>query len=95
MSSPAVAWEIPRIIRDLDKMSTAEGSGGSDGSGGVLKLPQLKRSRGVHRRAPPDWQQLATQQADGPLEVAQATWGFINLCRKILTELDAQKTTTT
>ena len=30
-------------------MSTADAPGGSDGSGGVQKLTQLKRSRGVHR----------------------------------------------
>ena len=29
-------------------MSTADGSGGSDGSGGEMKLPQLKQSREAH-----------------------------------------------
>ena len=67
-------------------MSTAESSGGS---GGGLKLPQLKRSRGAHRgvftrRA------KAIQQAGGPLEDVQATLEFLIDRRKMMSELDAQ-----
>ena len=70
-------------------MSTADGSGGSDGSGGEMKLPQLKRSRGAHRgvfkrRA------AAIRQAGGPLEDVQATLEFLIDRRKMLTELDSQ-----
>ena len=69
--------------------STADGSGGSDGSGGEMKLPQLKRSRGAHRgvftrRA------AAIRQAGGPLEDVQATLQFLIDHRKMLTELDSQ-----
>ena len=89
MSSPAVAWELPRSIGDLDVMSTAHGSRGSDGSGGEMKLPQLKRSRGSHRgvftrRA------TAIPQAVGALEDVQATLEFPIDRRKMLTELDSQ-----
>ena len=49
LSSPIEAWELPKTIRDLDVMSTAEGSEVSDGSGDVLNLPQLKRSGRAHR----------------------------------------------
>ena len=70
-------------------MSTADGSGGSDGSGGEMRLPQLKRSRGAHRgvftrRA------AAIRQAGGPLEDVLATLEFLIDCRKVLTELDSQ-----
>ena len=70
-------------------MSTAVGSGGSDGSGGEMKLPQLKRLRGAHRdvftrRAAAIW------QAGGPLEDVQATLEFLIDRRKMLTELDSQ-----
>ena len=70
-------------------MSTADGSGGSDGSGSEMKLPQLKRSRGAHRgvftrRA------AAIRQAGGPLEDVQATLEFLIDRRKMLTELDSQ-----
>ena len=70
-------------------MSTEDGSGGSDGSGCEMKLPQLKRSRGAHRgvftrRA------AAIRQAGGPLEDVQATLEFLINRRKMLTELDSQ-----
>ena len=70
-------------------MSTADGSGGSDGSGGETKLPQLNRSRGAHcgvftRRA------TAIRQAGGPFEDVQATLEFLIDRRKMLTELDSQ-----
>ena len=70
-------------------MSTADGSGGSHGSGGVMKLPQFKRSRGAHRGA---FTRRATaiQQAGGPLEDIEATLEFLINCRKMLSELDAQ-----
>ena len=63
-------------------MSRADGSGGSDGSDGEMKLPQLKRLRWAHRgvltrRA------TAFRQAGGALEDVQATLEF-------LTELDSQ-----
>ena len=70
-------------------MSTADAPGGSDGSGGVQKLAQLKRSRGAHRgvftrRA------TAIRQAGGALEEVQATLEFLIDRRKMLTELDSQ-----
>ena len=70
-------------------MSTADTPGGSDGSGGVQKLAQLKRSRGAHRgvltrRA------TAIRQAGGALEDVQATLEFLIDRRKMLTELDSQ-----
>ena len=70
-------------------MSTADGPGSSDDSGGVMKLPQLKRSRGAHcddftRRA------TAIRQAGGPLEDVQVTLDFLIDRRKMLTELDSQ-----
>ena len=70
-------------------MSTADAPGGSDGSGGVQKLAQLKRSRGAHRgvltrRA------TAIRQAGGALEDVQATLEFLIDRRKMLTELDSQ-----
>ena len=70
-------------------ISTADGSGGSDGSGGEMKLPHLKRSRGAHRgvftrRA------AAIPQAGGPLDDVQATLEFLIDRRKMLTELDSQ-----
>ena len=70
-------------------MSTADAPGGSDGSGGVQKLSQLKRSRGAHRgvltrRATAIW------QAGGALEEVQVTLEFLIDCRKMLTELDLQ-----
>ena len=70
-------------------MSTEDGPGSSDNSGGVMKLPQLKRSRGAHcdvftRRA------TAIPQAGGPLEDVQATLEFLIDRRKMLTELDSQ-----
>ena len=70
-------------------MSTAEGSGIADGSGGVQKWPQLKRSRGsqrsvLTRRA------AAIRQAAGALEDVQATLEFLIDRRKMLTELDSQ-----
>ena len=72
LSSPVLASELPQNIGNLDVMSTADGSGGSDESGGEMKLPQLKRSRGAHRgvftrRA------TAIRQAGGPLGDVQAT----------------------
>ena len=68
-------------------MSTADGSGGSDGYGGEMKLPQLERSRGSHhgiltRRA------TAIRQARGSLEDVQATLEFLIDRRKMLTEDD-------
>ena len=70
-------------------MSTADGSGGSDGSGGEMKLPQLKRSRGAHRG---DFTRRAAaiRQAGGPLEDVQATLEFLIDRRKMLTELDSR-----
>ena len=70
-------------------MSTADAPGGSDGSGGVQKLAQLKRSRGAHRgvftrRA------TAIRQAGGALEEVQATLEFLIDRRKMLTELDSK-----
>ena len=70
-------------------MSTADGPGDSDGSGGVQKLAQLKRSRGAHRgvltrRA------TAIRQAGGAVEDVQATLEFPIDRRKMLTELDSQ-----
>ena len=70
-------------------MSTAVGSGGSHSSGGEMKVPQLKRSRGAHRgiftrRA------TAIQQTGGALEDVQATLEFLIDRRKMLTELDSQ-----
>ena len=70
-------------------MSTTDAPGGSDGSGGVQKLAQWKRSRGAHRgvltrRA------TAIRQAGGALEDVQATLEFLIDRRKMLTELDSQ-----
>ena len=70
-------------------MSTADGLGGSDGSGGEMKLPQPERSRRAHRgvftrRA------TAIRQAGGPLEDVQATLKFLIDRCKMLTELDSQ-----
>ena len=70
-------------------MSTADGPGSADDSGGVLKLPQLKRSRRDHRgvltrRA------SAIRHADGALKDVQATLEFLFDRRKVLTELDSQ-----
>ena len=70
-------------------MSTADNPGDSDGSGGVQKLAQLKRSRGAQRgvltrRA------TAIRQAGGALEDVQATLDFLIDRRKMLTELDSQ-----
>ena len=70
-------------------MSTADAPGRSDGSGGVQKLAQLKRSRGAHRgvltrRA------TAIRQAGGALEDVQATLEFLIDRRKMLTELNSQ-----
>ena len=70
-------------------MSTADAPGGSDGSGSVQKLAQLKQSRGAHRgvltrRA------TAIRQAGGALEDVQATLEFLIDRRKMLTELDSQ-----
>ena len=70
-------------------MSTTDAPGGSDGSGGVQKLAQLKRSRGalrgvLTRRA------TAIRQAGGALEDVQATLEFLIDRRKMLTELDSQ-----
>ena len=67
-------------------MSTAHGSGGSDDSGGEMKLPQLNRSRGAHRgvftrRA------TAIRQAVGALEDVQATLEFLIDRRKMLTDM--------
>ena len=69
-------------------LSTADGPGSSDDSGGVLKLPQLKRPRGAHRgvltrRA------SAIRQAGGALGDVQATLEFLIDRRKMLT-LDSQ-----
>ena len=68
-------------------MSIADGSGCSDSSGGEIKVPQLKRSRGAYpgnvtRRA------SAIGQAGGALEDVQDTLEFLNDRRKLLTELD-------
>ena len=70
-------------------MSTADVPGSSDNSGGVMKLPQLDRSRGAHlgvftRRA------TAMRQAGGPLEGVQAILEFLIDRRKMLTELESQ-----
>ena len=70
-------------------MLTADGSGGSSGSGGEMKLPQLKRSKGAHcgvltRRA------TEIRQAGGALEEVQATLDFLIDRRKLLTEFDSQ-----
>ena len=69
-------------------LSTADCPGSSDDSGGVLKLPQLKRPRGAHRgvltrRA------SAIRQAGGALGDVQATLEFLIDRRKMLT-LDSQ-----
>ena len=82
---------LPRNIGDLDVMSTADGSGDSDGSGAEMKLPQLKRSRGAHRGV---FTTRATEirQAGGPLEDVQATLEFLIDRRKMLTELDSSQT---
>ena len=57
----------------------------SDESGGVLKLPQLKRSRGAHRSV---FKRRATaiRQAGGALEDVQATLELLIDRRKMLTE---------
>ena len=70
-------------------MSTADGPGSSDDSGGVMKLPQLTRSRGAHRGV---FTRLGTaiRQAGGPLEDVQFTLEFLIDRRKMLTELDSQ-----
>ena len=70
-------------------MSTAEGSGGSDGSGGEMKLQQLKRLRGAHRgvltrRA------TAIRQTGRALEDVEATLEFLIDRRKLQTVLDSQ-----
>ena len=70
-------------------MSTADGPGNSDNSGGVMKLPQLKRLKGAllgvfTRRA------TAIRQAGASLENVQATLEFLIDRRKMLTELDSQ-----
>ena len=67
-------------------MSTADGSGSSDGSGGEMKLPQLieaiKRAhRGVRTR-----RASAIQQTSGALEDVQATLEFSIDRRKLLTD---------
>ena len=69
--------------------STADGLRGSDGSGGEMELPQLKRSREAHRcvltrRA------TAIRQAGGALKDVQATLEFLIYRHKLLTELDSQ-----
>ena len=69
--------------------STADGSRGSDGSGGEMKLPQLKRSREAHRgvltrRA------TAIRKAGGALKDVQATLEFLIYRHELLTELDSQ-----
>ena len=78
MSSPVLAWELPRNIGDLDVMC-----------GGEMKLPQLKLSRRAHRGV---FTRRATsiRQAGGPLEDVQATLEFLIDRRKMLTELDSQ-----
>ena len=48
-------------------MSTADAPGGLDGSGGVQKLAQLKRSRGAHRGVLTT-RATAIRQAGGALE---------------------------
>ena len=53
----------------------------------MLKLPQLKRSRGAHRGVPTRLAS-AIRQAGGALEDVQATFGFLIDRRKMLTELD-------
>ena len=70
-------------------MSTAEGSGSADGSGGVQKLPQLKQSRGAHRGV---LTRRAAEilQAGGALEDVQPTLEFLIDRRKMLTEMDSQ-----
>ena len=70
-------------------MSTADAPGGSDGSGDVHKLTQMKRLRGAHRgvftrRA------TAIRQAGGALKEVQATLEFLIDRRKMLTVLDSQ-----
>ena len=68
-------------------MATADDSGGSDGFGSVLKLPQLKRLtlayRCAHIRQP-----TAIQQAVVPLEDDYVTMEFLIDRSKILTELE-------
>ena len=54
----------------------------------VMKLRQLKRSRGAHRGVFTS-QATAIRQAGGPLEDVQATLDFLIDCRKMLTELDS------
>ena len=70
-------------------MSTADRSESPDGSGGEMKLPQLTRSRGAHRRV---FKRRATaiRQAGGALEDVQATLEFLIDRRKMLTELGSQ-----
>ena len=70
-------------------ISTSDRSGGSDGSGGEMKLPQLKRTRGAHRNV---FRRRATaiRQIGGLLEDVQASLEFLIDRRKMLTELDSQ-----
>ena len=89
LRSPVVAWELRRNIGDLDVMSTADVSGGSDGSGGEMKLLQLKRSGGADRRVLTR-RASAIRQAGGELEDVQATLEFLIDRRNLLTELDSQ-----
>ena len=70
-------------------ISTSDGPRSSDGSGGEMKLPQLKRSRGAHRSV---FTRRATaiRQPGGAHEDFQATLEFLIDRRKMLTEMDSQ-----
>ena len=70
-------------------MSTADGPRSSDSSGGEMKLPHLKRSRGAYRSV---FTRRATaiRQAGGVLEDVRGTLEFLMDRRKMLTELDSQ-----
>ena len=70
-------------------MSIAKGSGGSDGTGGQMKLPQLNRSREAHSGVLTRWA-TAIRQAGGALQDVQATLEFLIDRRKLLTEMDSQ-----
>ena len=78
LSSPVVAWELPRNIGDREVIITCWHDVNSRWFRrfrrlccGLLKLPQLKRSRRAHRGALTR-PATAIQQADCTLEVVQA-----------------------
>ena len=68
-------------------IAKVEGSGASDGSGCVLNMLQLKRSRRAHRGA---LTRLTAAIQQGLLGDVQATFEFLIDRHKILSELDAQ-----